>query len=80
MEKGAHLPNTMVRLECLLFKWEGVIIALVTLCAIVAIVLGIIWMFLRKEVLPFIVLGFSGCYLIGRNFWKFRDDRFPIGN
>jgi hypothetical protein len=80
MEKRAYLPNMTIRLECLLVKWEGAITAFVTLCAIVAIVLGIVWLFLRKDILLFIVLGFSSCYLIGRNFWRFRDERFPWGN
>jgi hypothetical protein len=76
MEKTAYLPNTTVKLEALLVKWETVITALVTLCAVLAIVLGIVWLFLRKETLLFTVLGFSSCYLIGRNFWRFRDERF----
>lgn len=77
MEKTAYFPSNMIRFESLLIKWEGVITAIVTLCAIVAIVLGIVWLFLRKDILLFIVLGFSSCYLIGRNFWRFRDERFP---
>jgi hypothetical protein len=79
MEKTAYLPGMKVRLECLLVEWEKAITALVIFCAIVTIVLGIVWMFLRKEILLFIVLGFSACYLIGRNFWRFRDKRFSMG-
>jgi hypothetical protein len=78
MERTAYLPNTTVKLEALLVKWETVITALVTLWAVIAIVLGIIWLFLRKDTLLFTVLGFSLCYLIGRNFWRFRDERFPM--
>ena len=80
VEKTVYFPSDTIRLECLLVRWEGVITALVTLCAIVAIVLGIVWLFVGKDTLLFIVLGFSACYLIGRNFWKFRDERFPVGN
>jgi hypothetical protein len=80
MEKTTCLPSIMIRLEYLLVKWEGVITVLVTLCAIVAIVLGIVWLFLGKDILLFILLGFSASYLIGRNFWKFRDERFPLRN
>jgi ABC-type branched-subunit amino acid transport system permease subunit len=77
MEKMAYLPNTTIKLEALLARWETIITALVTLCAVIAIVLGIVWLFLRKDTLLFTVLGFSSCYLIGRNFWRFRDERFP---
>jgi hypothetical protein len=55
MERVTYLPNTTVKLEALLVKWETVITALVTLCAIVAIILGIAWLFLRKDILFFIV-------------------------
>ncbi len=73
MEKTVYLPNTTIKLEGLLLKWKGVITALVALCAVVAIVLGIVWLFLRKDNLLFAMLGVSSCYLIGRNFWMFRD-------
>jgi hypothetical protein len=72
MEKTSYLPRTTIKLGDLLVKWEGVITALVTLCAVAAIVLGILWLFLRKDTLLFTVLGFSSCYLIGRKFWRFR--------
>ena len=68
MEKTAYLPSTTIKLGDLLLKWEGVITALVTLCAVAAIALGIVWLFLRKDALLFTVLGFSSCYLIGRTF------------
>jgi hypothetical protein len=80
MEKTAYFPGNMIRPESLLIKWEGVITAIVTLCAIVAMVLGIVWLFVGKDILLFIVLGFSSGYLIGRNFWRFRDERFAQGN
>jgi hypothetical protein len=79
MEKTAH-SNIMVRLESLLVKWEGAITAVVTLCAIAAIFLGIVWLFVGKDSLLFVVLGFSSCYLIGTNFWKFREKRFAMKN
>jgi len=80
MEKMASLPGTTIKLGDLLVKWEGVITALVTLCAVVAIALGILWLFLRKDNLLFVMLGFSACYLIGRNFWKFRSQRISFEN
>ena len=80
MEKTVYFPSITFKIEDLLFKAEGVITALVTLCAVVAIVLGIIWLFLRKDPLLYIVLGFSSCYLIGRNFWRFKAKGFPVVN
>jgi hypothetical protein len=80
MKRTAYLPSITVRLEALLANWAKVITALVTLCAVIAIALGIVWLFLRKDPLLFIVLGFSSCYLIGRNFRRFKDKRFPVGN
>ena len=73
MESTGHLPTITIKLEALLVKWEGVITLLVPLCAVMAIALGIIWMFIRKDTLLFVSLGFSSCYLIGRNFWRFRS-------
>lgn len=80
MEKTVYLPDTTVNLEALLAKWEGFITVLVALCAVVAIVVGIVWLFLRKDSLLFVMLGFSSCYLIGRNFWRFRSRRLSIEN
>jgi magnesium-transporting ATPase (P-type) len=80
MEKTVYLPNTTVSLEALLAKWERFITVLVALCAVVAIVVGIVWLFLRKDSLLFVMLGFSSCYLIGRNFWRFRSRRLSIEN
>jgi hypothetical protein len=78
MEKTIYLPRITIKFEDLLAKREGVITALVTLCAVAAIVLGIVWLFLRKEPLLFAVLFFSACYLIGRYFWRFRSQRLPV--
>ncbi len=80
MERTAYLPSIRIKLEDRLLKWERVITALVTVCAIVAIVLGIVWLLLRKDTLLFTILGFSSCYLIGRNFWEFRSRRLFIQN
>ncbi|MBN2246153.1 MAG: hypothetical protein JW755_09940 [Candidatus Aminicenantes bacterium] len=73
MEKTIYLPRITVKFEDLLAKWEGVVTALVTLCAVLAIFLGMVWLFLRKDNLLFVMLGFSSCYLVGKNFWIFRD-------
>ncbi|HUL30759.1 MAG TPA: hypothetical protein VLZ03_09940 [Thermodesulfobacteriota bacterium] len=80
MEKTTYLPNTPVKLEALLAKWETGITVLVVVCAVVAIVLGIVWLFLRKDTLLFTTLGFGFCYLIGRNFWRFRSQEISLGN
>ena len=80
MKRTAYLPSITVRLEALLANWAKVITALVMLCAVIAIALGIVWLFLRKDPLLFIVLGFSSFYLIGRNFWRFKDKRFSVRN
>jgi hypothetical protein len=80
MEKTAYFPSSTVRLEALLARWERLITALVTVCAVAAIGVGIVWLFLRKDTLLFITLGFSACYLIGRNFWEFRSRRIVLDN
>ncbi len=80
MEKTAYLPSTTVRLEALLTRWETIITPLVAFCAVVAIVLGIVWLFLRKDSLLFTTLSFSFCYFVGRNFWRFRSQRISLGN
>jgi ABC-type branched-subunit amino acid transport system permease subunit len=67
-------------MEDLLLKWEGVITALVALCAVIAIALGIVWLFLRKDTLLFTVLGFNSCYFIGRDFPGLRNKRSPMEN
>lgn len=80
MEKTAYLPSATVRLEALLARWERLITALVALCAVVAIALGILRLFLRKDTLLFTVLGFSSFYLLGRKFWRFRPQKLSIEN
>lgn len=80
MEKTVYLPSATVKLEALLAKWERVVTPLVALCAVAAIALGIVWLFLRKETLLFTTLGFSSCYLIGRNSWSFRSQRLSVEN
>jgi hypothetical protein len=80
MEKTSYLPSTTIKIGDLLVKWEGIITALVALCAVVAIALGILWLFLRKDTLLFTVLGFSSCYLLGRKFWRFRPQRLSVEN
>ena len=80
MEKTSYLPSPTIKLGDPMAKWEGVITALVALCAVVAIALGILWLFLRKDTLLFTVLGFSSCYLLGRKFWRFRSQRLSLEN
>jgi len=80
MGKTVYLPSITTNMEGFLLKWERVITALVALCAVVAIILGIVWLFLGKETLLFTALGFSSCYFIGRNFWRFRSQGLSAGN
>jgi hypothetical protein len=80
MEKTTYFPSTTVKLQALLLKQEGVITFLVMLCAAIAIVLGIVWLFLRKDTLLFTTLGFSACYLIGRHFLGFRSQGISLEN
>ena len=76
MEKTTYLPNTTVRLEAHMAKWKSAMTALVMLCAVAAIFIGIVWLFLRKDILLFATLGFGACYLIGRDFWRFGSRSF----
>jgi len=80
MEKALYIPSVTTKIEGLLLRWERVITVLVALCAVVAIAVGILWLFLRKDTLLFAILGFSSCYLIGRNFWRFRSQRLSLEN
>jgi len=72
MEKTVDGSMVTIKLQYLLAKWERVITAIVALCAILAILSGIAWMVARKNSLLVILLGLSSCYLVGKNFWRFR--------
>ena len=78
MQKTADYPMITIKLQYLLVKWERVITAIVTLCAILAILSGIAWLVARKNSLLVILVGLSSCYLIGKNFWRFRDKGLPL--
>ena len=78
MQKAAHYPMITIKLQYLMVKWEGVITAIVALCAILAILSGIAWLVARKNSLLVILLGLSSCYLVGKNFWRFRDKGLPL--
>ena len=78
MRKTVYFPSITTKMEGVLLKWEGVITALVALCSVIAIVLGIVWLFLRRDTLLFTILGFGSCYLVGRNFWRFRSQRLSV--
>jgi hypothetical protein len=73
MKETDYSPTIRVKFQYLLVKWEGVITAIVALCAILAILSGIVWLVSRKNSLIILLLGLSSCYLIGKNFWKFRN-------
>lgn len=57
-----------------LVKWEEVITFFTVLCALSAIGLGVIWLFLREMALLYFMMGFSSFYFIGKKFWKFPHD------
>ena len=78
MERTADGPMITIKLQYLLVKWETVITAIVALCAILAILSGIAWLVARKNSLLFVLLGLSSCYLVGKNFWRFRDREIPL--
>jgi hypothetical protein len=73
MKETAYSPMIRIKLQYMLVKWEGVITAIVALCAVSAILSGIAWLISRKDNLLILLLGLSSCYLIGKNFWRFRN-------
>ena len=73
MENAVRQSHMRTKIFYLLVKWEEVITFITTLCAVSAIILGVVWIAIRREYLLFAMLGSSGCYLIGRKCWKFRD-------
>ena len=80
MQKMVDSPMITIKLRYLMVKWEGVITAIVALCAILAILSGIAWLVARKNSMLVALLGLSSCYLIGKNFWRFRDRGMPLGH
>ena len=74
MENVVYPSHLRTKFVYLLVKWEEVITFLTVLCALSAIGLGVIWLFLREMVLLYLVMGFSSFYFLGKKFWKFRDD------
>ncbi len=73
MQRTVDYPMISIKLRYMLVKWEGAITAVVALCAVLAILSGIVWLVARKNSLLVALLALSSCYLIGRNFWSFRD-------
>jgi hypothetical protein len=71
MIQPSHIRTKIVYLSV---KWEDVITFLTALCAVSAIGLGVIWLFLREMVLLYFVMGLSSFYFVGKKFWRFRDD------
>jgi len=78
MKETDYSPRLRIKLQYLLVKWEGVITVIVALCAILAILSGIVYLISSKNSLLIFSLGLSSCYLIGKNFWKFRDKGMPL--
>jgi hypothetical protein len=74
MENTLQQSHIRTKIIYLSVKWEEVITFLTVLCAVLAIGLGVAWLFLRGMVLLYMVMGFSSFYFIGKKFWKFRED------
>jgi hypothetical protein len=74
MENAIHPSQMRTKIVYLLIKWEEVITFLTVLCAVLAIGLGVLWLFFREMVLLYTVMGLSSFYFVGKKFWKFRDD------
>jgi hypothetical protein len=74
MDNAVRQSHMRTKIVYLLVKWEEVITFLTVLCAVSAIGLGVIWLFLREMVLLYIVMGLSSFYFVGKQFWKFRND------
>jgi hypothetical protein len=78
MEETAYSPMIRIKFQYLLVKWEGVITAIVALCAVLAILSGIVWLISRKNSQLILLLSLSSCYLIGKNFWRFRNKEMTL--
>jgi len=74
MENAVRQSHFRTKIVYLSVKWEEVITFLTVLSAVSAIGLGVVWLFLRGMVLLYIVMGLGSFYLVGKKFWKFRDD------
>ncbi len=59
MKETDYSPTIRIKFQYLLVKWEGVITAIVALCAILAILSGIVWLISRKNSLIILLLGLS---------------------
>lgn len=76
MEHVVYPSHLRTKIVYLLVKWEEAITLITVFCAISAIALGMVWLFLKEMVLLYMSMGFSSCYFIGKKFWRFR--RHPI--
>ncbi len=76
MEQVVYLSHLRRKIVYLLVKWEEAITLITVFCAILAIALGMAWLFLKEMVLLYLSMGSSSCYFIGKKFWRFR--RHPI--
>jgi hypothetical protein len=74
MENVVRPSHMRTKIVYLSVKWEEVITFLTVLCAILAIGLGVIWLFFREMVLLYTVMGLSSFYFVGKKFWKYRHD------
>ena len=59
--------------ETFLIKREQLITVLVTLCGVLAILFGVGWCLMKRDLLLYPYVALYLAYLIGQNYWKFRD-------
>jgi len=59
--------------ETFLIKREQLITVLVTLCGVLAILLGVGWCLMRSDLFLYPYVGLYLFYLVGQKYWKFRD-------
>lgn len=73
MEHTIYPSALKAKIAFLLTRWEEVITVLTILSAVSAIGLGFLWMVMKEMALLYLSMGFSGLYLIGKKYWKFRQ-------
>lgn len=74
MEQRFYSSPLKKKMTYFFVKWEEIFTFATVLCGLSAIGSGIIWLFLKKTMLLYMLLGFSSGYFVGKNFWKFRHD------
>ena len=65
------IPESTV-FETFLIRREKPITVLVTLCGVLAILIGVGWCLMKRDLLLYSCIALSLGYLIGQKYWKFR--------